>query len=161
MPSGDIQVSHIRGALHHIHHAAAGNRQLASVLDAAVHDLLETVDIGGKGGNDDPAVLRLLEQRLEGVAHHAFTLGGAGALRVGGVCQQGQYPLLSQLTEAGQVDDRAGNRCVVHLEVAGLDNQAGLSGDGQGTGIGDGVVDCNQLHIEAAQLDVVARGVFR
>ena len=130
------------------------------MLDAAVHDLLETVDIGGEGRDDDPAVLRLLEQGFKGIAHHPFALGGAGTLGISGVCQQCQNALLSQLTEPGQVDDRASHRGKVHLEVAGLDDQAGLGGDRQGTGVGDGVVHGDELHIEAAQLDMVAGVLF-
>ena len=84
-------------------------------------------------------------------------LGVAGALGVGGIRQQGQHALLAQLGKAAQVDHGALGRGHVNFKVAGVDNGPRRAVDGQGHGVGDGVVHVDELHVHAAQLDMAAR----
>ena len=116
----------------------------------------DTVDVGGEGGDDDTLVA-ILELAHEGGAHHLFGGGEAGTLHVGGVGAQTQDPLLAQLTQAGQVDDLPVNGGGVDLEVAGVDDGAHLSVDGESHGVGDGMVHMDELHGELACPDALAR----
>ena len=48
---------HIAQFLRHggvVHHAAAAECHLAAILHSQIDDLLHAVDVGSKGGNDDP-----------------------------------------------------------------------------------------------------------
>ena len=110
------------------------------------------VDVGGKGGDDD-ALLAAGEEAVEGLAHNALAHGVAGALDVGRVGQEGEDPLLPQLPEAAQVNDVAVDGGGVDLEVAGVDDDAHAGVDGEGHGVGDGVVDVDELHVELAHPD--------
>ena len=50
---------HIAQFLRHggvVHHAAAAECHLAAILHGQIDDLLHAVDVGSKGGNDDPLV---------------------------------------------------------------------------------------------------------
>ena len=94
--------------------------------------------------------------RCEGGAHGLFRRGEAGPLHVGGVGAQAQHALLAQLAQAGQVDDLPVNGGGVDLEVAGVDHGAHLGVDGEGHGVGDGVVHMDELHVELAGPDSFA-----
>ena len=121
-----------------------------------IQHLLDPVDVGGEGGDDDP-VLASLELALEGGAHRLFRGGKARTLHIGGVRQQCQDALLPQLAEAGKVDDLPVDGGGVDLEVAGVDDGAHVGVDGKGHGVGDGVVDMDELDLKAAELEPVAR----
>ena len=77
------------------------------------------------------------------------------SVHVGGVRQQSQHALVAQFTQPGQV-----NHAVlcggVDFEVAGEYHRTHRGMDGEGHGIGDGVVDVDELHGEAAGLYHVA-----
>ena len=153
---GDLHIAQLRGDLHHVLHAAAGNGHLPAALGGGIQHLLDTVDVGGEGGDDDTLVA-ILELAHEGGTHHLFGGGETGTLHVGGVGAQTQDPLLAQLTQAGQVDDLPVNGGGVDLEVAGVDDGAHLSVDGESHGVGDGMVHMDELHGELACPDALAR----
>ena len=125
--------------------------------DAGVHHRLDAVHVAGEHGDDD-AARGLLELVVEGGGHLLFGHGVARALGIGGIRHQKQHALLSQLGEPAQVDGRAVQGRVVHLEVAGVHDQAHGRVDRQGARAGDGVVHVDELHREAARLDHVALG---
>ena len=128
---------------------------LPAVLGGHGDHLLDAVHIGGKGGDDD-ALVTAPEEGVKGGAHAPLALGVAGALHVGGVAQQGQDPLLPQLAQPGQIDHAALDGGGVDLEVAGVDHGADGALDGEGHGVGDGVVDVDELHRELARLHHLA-----
>ena len=121
-----------------------------------VNDLLNAVDIAGKGG-DDNALFTAGELAGKGLAHGPLAHGVSGALHIGGVGQQGQNALVTQGTEAGQVDDLPVDGGGVDLKVAGVDNGAHAGADGEGHGVGNGVVHMDELHLELAGPDGAAR----
>ena len=153
---GDTHIAQIGGDLHNILHAAPRHRDLASARGGCVNDLLNAVDIGGKGGDDD-ALLAAGEQPLEGLAHNGFAHRIARTLHIGGVGQQRQHALLAQFAEAAQIDHLAVDGRGVDLEVAGVDNDAHAGVDRKGYGVGDGVVDMDKFHIEFTGADHLAR----
>ena len=84
-----------------------------------------------------------------------LALGGdeARLLGVGGVRQQQVDALLAaEPGEAAEVGEAAVERQLVHLEVAGVQHDAGLGLDGDGEGVGDRVVDREELELERAEL---------
>ena len=151
----DVHIAQLLGHGGVVDHAAAAEGHLAALLDGQVDDLLDAVDVGRKGGDDDPLVPRLGEQVVDAGGHLLLGGGEAGALGVGGVAQQGQHPPLAVLGQGGQVGGAAGQGGVVDLEVAGLDHHAGGAVDGKAHRVGDGVVDVDGLHGEAPQMDLL------
>ena len=77
--------------------------------------------------------------------------GEAGDLGVGGVGEEEVDALLAQPGEAAQVGDPAVQRELVHLEVAGVQHQAGGGADRDGQAVGDRVVDRDELAVERAR----------
>ena len=149
---GQLHVAQLRCHPHDVLHAPAGHRHLPSAGRRRVDDLLDAVDVGGEGGDDD-ALLAAGEEPVKGLAHDPLAHGVPRPLHVGGVRQQGQHPLPAQLPEAAQVDNLAVNGGGVDLEVPGVDEDAHAGVDGEGHGVGDGVVDVDELHIELAHPD--------
>ena len=91
----------------------------------------------------------------------------AGLFDVRGVHQQGEDALPAELAEAREVDHAAGDGGHVDLEVARVDDSADGGLDGESHRVGDGVVDVDELHREAAEAEHGARllredlGVFQ
>ena len=146
---GHLHVPQLRGDLHDVLHAPAGNGQLPPAGRRGVQHLLDAVHVAGEGGHDDPLVAPG-ELPLERGAHGALTHGIARALHISGVRQQRQHTLLAQLTEARQVDDLPVDGRGVDLEVAGVYDCAHPRVDGEGHRVGDGVVHVDELHLELA-----------
>ena len=153
---GHLHVAQLRGDLHDVLHAPAGDGHLPPAGGGGVQHLLDAVDVAGEGGDDD-ALLAAGELPLERGAHGALAHGIAGALHVGGVRQQRQHALLAQLAEPRQIDDLAVDGRGVDLEVAGVDDGAHAGVDGEGHGVGDGVVHMDELYLEFACPDGLAR----
>ena len=74
-----------------------------------------------------------------------------GRLGVGGVGEEEVDALLAQPRERAQVGDPAVERQLVHLEVAGVQHQAGAGADRDRQGVGDRVVDRDELEVERAR----------
>ena len=132
---GALRDVHIAQLLRHggvVHHAAAAEGHLAAILHSQIDDLLHAVDVGSKGGNDDPLVAGTGEQIAHACGHLLLGGGKARTLGVGGIAQQGQHAALTVLGQCGQVGDTAGQRGIIDLEVAGLDDGARRAVDGKG-----------------------------
>ena len=71
-----------------------------------------------------------------------------GHLGVGGVGEEQVDALLAEPGERAQVGDPAVERELVHLEVAGVQHQAGAGADRDRERVGDGVVDRDELEVE-------------
>ena len=72
----------------------------------------------------------------------------AGHLGVGGVDEEQVDALVGEPGEAAQVGDPLVEGELVHLEVAGVQHQAGPGADADGEAVGDGVVDREELQVE-------------
>ncbi len=128
------------------HRAAMGLRR--------VENLLDPVHVAGKAGDDDP---------LLGIPEHAvehrrnLPLGGHEAwhLGVGGVGQEQVNAFPAKPRETTEIGQPAVKGQLVHLEVAGVQHQAGRRADGDRQRVRDGVVDREELtgkRTEAADL---------
>ena len=155
---GALRDVHIAQFLRHggvVDHAASAEGHLAAILHGQINDLLHAVDVGGKGRNDDALVAGAGKQAAHTGSHLLLGGGKARALRVGGVAQQSQHTALPVLGQGGQVGHTAGQRGVVDLKVAGLDDGTGGAVDSKSHSIRDGVVHMDRLHGKAAQLDLL------
>ena len=109
-----------------------------------VEHLLDAVHVAGEAGDDDPA-RRGPEDLLDGRGEVALGGREAGDLGVGGVDQEQVDALVAEPRERAQVGDPAVERELVHLEVAGVQHQAGRGADRHREAVGDGVVDRDEL----------------
>ena len=150
----DLQIAQLRADLEHILHASAGDGHLSAVALGRLDDGLDAVHVGGEGGDDD-ALVAVAELLVQVPGDGVLAGGDAGALDVGGVGKQRQNALLAQLAEPCQIGHAVGG-AGVDLEVAGEDDLAHGGGDAEGHGVGDGVVDVDEFHGEAAGFDGVA-----
>ena len=82
--------------------------------------------------------------------------GEPGHLGVGGVGQQQVDALVAEPRERAQVGQPAVERQLVHLEVAGVQHQAGRGADRHRERVRDGVVDRDELAVERPDLLAVA-----
>ena len=106
---GDVHVTQHHGDAQDVFHAAPGDRHLAPVLDRNVDDLLQAVHVGGEGRDDD-ALVTAEEELVKAHADAAFRLGVAGTLHIGGIAQQREHALVTELAKAHKVDHAAGDR---------------------------------------------------
>ena len=87
-------------------------------------------------------------------------------LGVGGVGEEQVDALVAEAGELVEVGDPAVERELVHLEVAGVQHDAGTGADDHREGVGDGVVDRDELEHERpegdrlALRDLVLRGLL-
>ena len=107
---GNAHITELNCRGNDVQHGAAGDGDLAVVFCAGVDDLLDAVNIGGEGRNDDALILiaeiDILQRRADVLFRRCIT----GALCVGRFAQQQQYTFVAELTESGQIDHRAVNR---------------------------------------------------
>ena len=150
----DLEISQLLGDLQHILHAPSGDGYLPAVALGSVQHCLNPVHIGGEGGDDDPLVT-VAELPVKTFGNGVLAGGVAAALHVGGFGQQSQNPFVAQLSKTGKVDHAVGGGGV-DLEVAGHHHGTHGGLDGESHRIGDGVVDVNELHTEAAGLHHLA-----
>ena len=89
-----------------------------------IDDLLHPVHIGSKGRYNDAAVLVIGENTLQGLSDRLLGHGKAGSLRIGRIAQERQHSLLAQLAETLQINGITEYRCIVYLEVSGMDHSS-------------------------------------
>ena len=85
----------------------------------------------------------------------AFRSRASTSLGIGGVAQQEQHALVSELPEPLHVCGQAVGGRFVQLEIAGVDHAPDGSFDGECHRIRDGVADGHSLDAERAQLNSV------
>ncbi len=101
---------------------------------------------------DDDAAGRLGDDRLEHRTDVALVGREAGNVGVGRVHQKQVDAGFAESRESAQVGDAIVERQLIHLEVAGVQNDPGNGRDGDGEGIRDRVVDRDELEVKRAEL---------
>ena len=120
------------------------------MLARRVEHLLDAVHVGGERRDDDPAPGGA-EDAVQYRPDLALRRDEAGDLRVGRVGQQQVDALRAEPREPGQVGEPSVDRKLVHLEVAGVQDDAGAGADGDRERVRDRVVDREELQLERPQ----------
>ena len=107
--NGHISELNCRG--NDIEHGAARDGDLSVIFDAGIDDLLNTVDVGGEGCDDDALILIAEVDVFQRRADILFRRCVAGTLCVGRFAQQKEYAFIAECTESGKVDHCTVNRC--------------------------------------------------
>ena len=152
---GHVQQAQFGGGLEAVLKAATDNPQPAAMAGGEADHGLDAMNVGGKGGNHDPA-RGLLEDRLKSGDQIALGSAVSVALGVGGVAEQEEHALVAKPAKLGQVGGVAVDRVLLDLEVTGVDHSADRGVDGQPDCVGDAVSDRDCLDPERADLEAVA-----
>ncbi len=147
---GHAEVAELGGDAHVAHHRPPDHGDLAAGLLGGVEHLLHAVHVAAEAGDDD-APLRVAEDLVDRGGD--LELGGGEARHVGvrRVGEEEVDPLLAEAGEGAQVGEPAVERQLVHLEVAGVQQGAGLGAHEDGERVGDRVVDGHELEVEDAE----------
>ena len=149
-PLGDVEVAEVAGDAHVADHRAADEGDLAPVLVSGVEDLLDAVHVTGEAGHDH-ALRRGAEHLVDRRGQLLLRCREAGYLGVRRVGEEEVHALLGQPRERPQVGDATVQRELVHLEVTGVQHQAGGGADRDSQAVRDRVVDRDELAVERAQ----------
>ena len=120
-----------------------------------VEDLLDARDVAGEGRDDDPALERL-HDLAEGLADRPLGRRVAGVLGPCRVRQQAEHALGAEPGQDREVGQLAVDRCVVELEVAGVDDRPDRGPQGDPHRVRDRVTDPERHDVERADVDLVA-----
>ena len=99
-PGGYFDIAQLLRYFQHVLHAAAGDGYFSAIAVGGGQNRLDPVHIGGKGGDNDPLVT-VFKLSVQSFGNHVFAGGVATPLHIGGVTQQGQNALVSQLAQPG------------------------------------------------------------
>ena len=151
-PLGDAEVAELRGQADVRLHAPAEQGDLPAEPVGEVEDLLDPVDVGGEGGEDD-AARGSAEALGERSADLALGRRRARPVDVRGVGHEAEHPALAQLGEPVVVGALAVDRARVELEVARVDEGPDRRPDPVAEPVDDGVGHADGLDVEGAQLE--------
>jgi len=138
-----------------VHHGTADDGHFALVAGCRVEGLLDAVDVGGEGRDDDPAGT-LAEELLERFPDGALGRSKAIAFGVRAIRHQQHHAVVPEVRQACHVGRFAVDRRLIHLEVAGVDHHANRRLDGERGSVRNAVRDVDELDFEWAELDDVA-----
>ena len=137
-------------------HRAADQRDLPVERRRRVDHLLHAMDVRGEARDDDPA-LGSREDLFQMWSDHALRRGETGAVRVGRVAAEEQHALAAELGQTLYVRGLPVDRGLVELVITGHEHRADIAGQRDRAGIRDRVGHVDQLDVERAGGDLVAR----
>ena len=155
-PVRDIDVAEVLRDLGRLHHGAADQRDLASVLERQLHRQLDAMD-GRREAGDEQLLPGAGEDFLEARAHRAFARRVAAALDVGRILEQRQHAFLAVLGEGVQIEEPVVGGRRIDLEVAGMNQDAQRRMDRQRHAVHQAVRHLDGIDGERADLEALAR----
>ena len=148
--AGDPQVPQVTSDSHVAHHRPADKGDLAPVCDRYVEHLLHPVNVARERRDHDPAG-RLGEDPVEHRRDLPLMRRIPRNLSVRGVHHEQVDTGVTEPREGIQVGPASVQRELVHLEVAGVQDQPRRRPDGECQSVGDRVVDGEELNLERAE----------
>ena len=143
------------GHVRYIDHATAGKADFAAMVLGRIDNLLDAVDIRGKGRHDD-AALRRAEKGLKGLADLALADRRARAFHIGALPQQTEHALFTQQSKLCKVGGHAVDGRIIDLKIAGMYYRPHRRMDSQRYRPGDTVAHLNEFDGKAADTDLIA-----
>ena len=132
-PRWRLRDAEARGDVEVLAHRAPDERDAAVELHRGVDHLLDAVDVGGEGGDDDPPLAgreRLQQRRTDARLRRR----DAGPVGVGRIPAEQQQAVAAQLGEPRDVRGATVDRGLVELVVAGNQHRADLRREDDATG---------------------------
>ena len=149
---GNIEQAERVRDLGHRNHASAGERHAAAVFLRQVEHQLDAVNGRAEARHHD-APLAAIEDLLHARPHRALALGVAVAVAVGRIGKQQQHAALAVVGQRMQVEQFVVGGGGIHLEIAGVDDDAEGRSDGESDGADNRVGDVDELDLERADFD--------
>ena len=118
-----------------------------------VHHLLDAMHVRGEAGDDDPLRCCVWNTRSSTGPMSRSDVVKPGTSALVESTRNRSTPSSPSRANGAQVGDAAVERQLVHLEVAGVQQQAGAGPDGDGQRVGDRVVDRDELEVERTERD--------
>ena len=118
--------------------------------------LLDPVDVGGEGRDDDPSLRVCEENVVEGGSHQPFGGGEAGFLDVRALAHEQEHAFLAVFADAGEIHHLPADGGDVELEVARMQDHAFRGPQRDHAGVCDRVVGPDEFGAETAQSDDIA-----
>ena len=122
---------------------------LAIELHRQVGEDLHAID-ARRERRDDELALRAGEDLLEGVFDVDLRAGVPAPIDVRAVAEHREHAFRAQLREAVQVERLAGERRLIDLEIAGVDQHALRRANDDGHTVGHAVRDADELELKRA-----------
>ena len=122
-----------------------------------VDHLLHAAEQRGESGDED-SPRRFTKDAVERRDDHLFRRRVAAALAARGIGEERQHPLRAELAQPRKAWPAAAHRRVVELEVARVDDPAHIGGDAQPHAVRDRMGDRQELDLERADAEALARG---
>ena len=113
-------------------HAPTAKQHFPSVLFGKVHNLLNPVVVGGKGGNDYPSGAVRHKHLFQTLPHPAFGFAVPLTFDVGAFAKHKQNAFFAYFLDPCDVGKLAVDRGIVHFVVAGKKHYAGRRRDAKG-----------------------------
>ena len=153
---GNLDVTKILGDLRGVVHRAPGKRHFAPVLPGHLDRQLDAMD-RGRETRDEQAPLGVREHFVKLPPHRALARRVAFALDVGRVLEQRQHSGLAVLGEGVQIKQAVVGGRRINFEIAGVNDHAQRSVDGQRHAIHQAVRDLDRADGEGPDLETLAR----
>ena len=131
-------------------HTSAAKRNLSLKLACKLQNLLNSVHVGGKGGDDDSAVGVFHKQLAQRGGDNHLAHRVTRPFHVGGLGKQKQNSLVAYFRKAVEIHRLAAYRSVVYFEVARMEDCA----DGRSQR------DCHAARHRVAHVDEFRRKIF-
>ena len=148
----DLQIAKLAGHRHYIDHAPAGDGHPFSILDGNVHDSLDPVDVGSKGGNDNTA-LGFAENRIDGLPYRPFRGGIAPALRIGAVGHHQKHTVSAQHRQLLKINGHTLKRRIIDLKVPRMKDHPFGRMNGKTCGVRNGMGHPQDLDFKLSFFD--------
>src|SRR5699024_4427239 len=120
----NLYISKLRGGGDRVDHTPTFHDYFLSILVSAVDDLLHTVHIGRKGGDDDPVVAVLIKKMIERSSDSSLGWRVAFSLYIGTLTHESQNALLAELRNSSQINGVAEYRRGIALKIYRVDDNA-------------------------------------
>jgi hypothetical protein len=119
-------------------HAATGNEYFPVRVFRCIDDLLNTIEPGAEGADDDPPFRRRNES-IDRFRDDAFAGGVSGLRGVRAVCDDREHAALPHARNMREVGGRLVDRREIEFEIPGVDDRAERRVNRDTRGVGDAV----------------------
>src|SRR5450755_1443276 len=152
---GNIQVAKLNRHLHIVNHTATDQRDKAIIASGGIDHLLHTRDQRGKSRQHN-ATGRVGEDLIKRIVDHALRWSIAGRFDAGAITHHHKHALVAEATEHPEIGRLAIDRCIVELIVARVDDISQRRADHKTDGIGNAMIDAEELDHALTQLQLIA-----
>ncbi len=152
----DFEIAQVPGDTRIGLHATPGDHNFAPAVDRCLHNLLNTVDIRRKGGDDHPFTGSRHNLGKRG-RHFPLRQGKPLFLHIGGIGKQQQYAFLTVCRQSNKIGGLVINRGLIQFKIPGMDHPSRLGTDRHTIAVDDGMRHAKQFDMKRPEFERRAR----